>query len=137
MIFSFFFFSIEFPNFKFSFSDNQQARPASAQNVYSNYDPTPPPITGYGSPTAQQQTNSSSVLSRISKTSTTSPTPAQTAWSLRQQPVTEGYNYSQLSPSRSPSGPTYTQLSAGSRGAPYQTTAGNAGKEYDNTKNKI
>ena len=31
------------------------------------------------------------------------------------QPVTEGYQYSQLSPSRSPSGPTYTQLSSGAR----------------------
>jgi len=37
------------------------------------------------------------------------------------QPVTEGYQYSQLSPSRSPSGPTYTQLSAGARGGPYHT----------------
>lgn len=111
------------------FSGNQQTRPASTQNVYSSYDPTPSPIAGYGSPSAaQQQTNSGSVLSRISKTSTTSPTPAQTAWSLRQQPVTEGYNYSQLSPSRSPGGPTYTQLSGGSRGTPYQPAPGNPGK---------
>lgn len=29
--------------------------------------------------------------------------------------MTEGYQYSQLSPSRSPSGPTYTQLSSGAR----------------------
>lgn len=34
---------------------------------------------------------------------------------MQQQPVTEGYQYSQLSPSRSPSGPTYTQLSSGAR----------------------
>lgn len=34
---------------------------------------------------------------------------------FEQQPVTEGYQYSQLSPSRSPSGPTYTQLSSGAR----------------------
>jgi hypothetical protein len=50
---------------------------------------------------------------------------------LLQQPVTEGYQYSQLSPSRSPSGPTYTQLSAGARGGPYHTPTtapGNAGK---------
>ncbi|KDR13789.1 Aryl hydrocarbon receptor nuclear translocator-like protein, partial [Zootermopsis nevadensis] len=87
------------------------ARPGSA-NVYSSYDPTHSPI-GYSSPTTQQ-TSSGSVLSRISKANTTSPTPAQAAWSLR-QPVTEGYQYSQLSPSRSPSGPTYTQLSAGAR----------------------
>ncbi|CAG2054094.1 unnamed protein product, partial [Timema podura] len=62
-------------------AQQQQARPNSTQNVYSNYDPTHSPI-GYGSPTAQ--TGSNSVLSRISKTATTSPTPAQTAWSLRQ-----------------------------------------------------
>ena len=58
------------------------ARPGSAQNVYSSYDPTHSPI-GYSSPGAQQ-TSSSSVLSRISKANTTSPTPAQAAWSLRQ-----------------------------------------------------
>jgi hypothetical protein len=57
------------------------ARPGSA-NVYSSYDPTHSPI-GYSSPTTQQ-TSSSSVLSRISKANTTSPTPAQAAWSLRQ-----------------------------------------------------
>ncbi|EEB18222.1 conserved hypothetical protein [Pediculus humanus corporis] len=108
--------------------NNQQGRPASAQNVYTSYEPTPSPITGYGSPTTSGP-NSSSVLNRMSKTSTTSPTPAQTAWSLRQQPVTEGYNYSQLSPSRSPSGPTYTQLSGGTRGTPYQAAPGNPGKE--------
>lgn len=34
---------------------------------------------------------------------------------LYQQPVTEGYQYNQLSPSRSPNGPTYTQLSSGAR----------------------
>nr|CAD7196544.1 unnamed protein product [Timema douglasi] len=62
-------------------AQQQQARPNSTQNVYTNYDPTHSPI-GYGSPTAQ--TGSNSVLSRISKTATTSPTPAQTAWSLRQ-----------------------------------------------------
>lgn len=32
---------------------------------------------------------------------------------LQQQPVTESYQYNQISPSRSPSGPTYTQLSGG------------------------
>jgi len=57
------------------------ARPGSA-NVYSSYDPTHSPI-GYSSPTTQQ-TSSGSVLSRISKANTTSPTPAQAAWSLRQ-----------------------------------------------------
>lgn len=87
----------------------------------------------YGSPGAPVP--SSSVLGRIPKNNTTSPTPAATAWTLRQvmiftskcksppyltlhpsvtflqqQPVTESYQYNQISPSRSPSGPTYTQL---------------------------
>jgi len=71
-----------------SFAGSQQqqqptaaARPGSA-NVYSSYDPTHSPI-GYSSPNTQQ-TSSGSVLSRISKANTTSPTPAQAAWSLRQ-----------------------------------------------------
>uniref|UniRef100_A0A1B6CDX3 Aryl hydrocarbon receptor nuclear translocator homolog n=1 Tax=Clastoptera arizonana TaxID=38151 RepID=A0A1B6CDX3_9HEMI len=93
---------------------NQQ-RPGSNQNVYNSYETTASPIS-YNSPGQV----SGAVLSRITK-ATTSPTPAQTAWSLRQQPVTEGYQYNQLSPSRSPTGPTYTQLSAGARGAPYHT----------------
>lgn len=91
---------------------NNVQRPSSAQNTVAyNYEPTPSPI-GYGSPGAS--TGSGTVhLARIPKTNT-SPTPAAAAWSLRQQqPVTEGYQYNQLSPSRSPSGPTYTQLSAG------------------------
>ncbi|XP_037031345.1 aryl hydrocarbon receptor nuclear translocator homolog isoform X1 [Bradysia coprophila] len=54
----------------------------------------------------------------------TSPTPAATAWTLRQQqPVTESYpSYNQVSPSRSPSGPTYTQLSGGNNRQNYHTT---------------
>ncbi|KAJ8950346.1 hypothetical protein NQ314_007881 [Rhamnusium bicolor] len=66
--------------------------------------------------------------SKLNKGSTTSPTPAAAAWSLRQtQPAPEGYQYNQPSP-RSP-GPTYTQLSGGSRAgtgatpAPYQWTS--------------
>ncbi|XP_011150739.1 aryl hydrocarbon receptor nuclear translocator homolog isoform X2 [Harpegnathos saltator] len=91
----------------------QQPRPSSTQNVYQSYETTHSPIA-YGSP--GQQSASSSVLSRIQKPANTSPTPVQQAWAIgRQQPVTEGYQYSQLSPSRSPSGPTYTQLSSGAR----------------------
>ncbi|KAG7206403.1 hypothetical protein KM043_003764 [Ampulex compressa] len=91
----------------------QQPRPSSTQNVYQGYETTQSPIA-YGSP--GQQSASSSVLSRIQKPANTSPTPVQQAWAIgRQQPVTEGYQYSQLSPSRSPSGPTYTQLSSGAR----------------------
>ncbi|XP_047354497.1 aryl hydrocarbon receptor nuclear translocator homolog isoform X1 [Vespa velutina] len=91
----------------------QQPRPSSTQNVYQGYETTQSPIA-YGSP--GQQSTTSSVLSRIQKPANTSPTPVQQAWAIgRQQPVTEGYQYSQLSPSRSPSGPTYTQLSSGAR----------------------
>nr|XP_029727382.1 aryl hydrocarbon receptor nuclear translocator homolog isoform X3 [Aedes albopictus] len=89
-------------------------RPDSAHNpVQYSYNPTPSPIQ-YGSPGTPGASGS---LGHISKTNNTSPTPAATAWSLRQpQPVTEGYQYSELSPNRSPTGPTYTQLSAtGSR----------------------
>lgn len=104
---------------------NQQTRPASSQNVYNSYDPTPSPIA-YGSPS---QSNTGAVMNRIAKTNT-SPTPAQTAWTLRQQPVTEGYQFSQLSPSRSPSGPTYTQLSGGARSSTYH--AANAAQQATN-----
>jgi hypothetical protein len=53
-----------------------------------------------------------------------SPTPAAAqAWAMRQQGQPESYQYSQLSPSRSPSGPTYTQLSSGINTRPsYHTT---------------
>ncbi|KAK0173667.1 hypothetical protein PV328_006829 [Microctonus aethiopoides] len=91
----------------------QQPRPASTQNVYQGYETTQSPIA-YGSP--NQQSASSTVLNRMQKPTNTSPTPVQQAWTIsRQQPVTEGYQYNQLSPSRSPSGPTYTQLSSGAR----------------------
>lgn len=51
----------------------------------------------------------------LPKTQNSSPTPANPqVWPMRQQSQTEGYQaYNQLSPSRSPSGPTYTQLSSG------------------------
>ncbi|KAJ8972701.1 hypothetical protein NQ314_000068 [Rhamnusium bicolor] len=106
----------------------QVARPSSGQNVYTNYEPTASPIA-YGSPSQTSASNSSaSVLARLNKGSTTSPTPEAAAWSLRRtQPAPEGYQYNQPSP-RSP-GPTYTQLSGGSRAgtgatpAPYQWTS--------------
>nr|CAD7438078.1 unnamed protein product [Timema bartmani] len=106
-------------------AQQQQARPNSTQNVYSNYDPTHSPI-GYGSPTAQ--TGSNSVLSRISKTATTSPTPAQTAWSLRQQPVTEGMWAWQGSSQTSDSGPGSSGSGGhpGGPGVPVSAGPGNA-----------
>ncbi|XP_022901167.1 aryl hydrocarbon receptor nuclear translocator homolog isoform X3 [Onthophagus taurus] len=103
----------------------QVPRPSSGQNVYTTYEPTPSPIT-YGSPSQTNVTSSSStVLGRLTKGSTTSPTPAAAPWSLRQpQPTAESYQFNQPSP-RSP-GPTYTQLSGGARGTtaptPYQWT---------------
>lgn len=98
---------------------NNVQRPASAQNpVPYNYETATHSPLGYGSPGAP--TGNAAHLARIPKANT-SPTPAAAAWSLRQQqPVTEGYQYNQMSPSRSPSGPTYTQLSAGNS---RQTTA--------------
>ncbi|CAH1980491.1 unnamed protein product [Acanthoscelides obtectus] len=100
----------------------QTTRPNSGQNVYTSYEPTASPIT-YGSPSqASGASNNAGVLSRLSKGSTTSPTPAAAAWTLRQpQPPPEGYQYSQPSP-RSP-GPTYTQLSGGSRAGPNPAAA--------------
>lgn len=77
-----------------------------------------------GSPQASASNTNASVLARLSKGNTTSPTPAAAAWSLRQPQPAEGYQYSQPSP-RSP-GPTYTQLSGGTRSttnAPYQWTS--------------
>lgn len=45
---------------------------------------------------------------------TSSPTPASGNWPMRQQQApTDNYQYNQVSPSRSPNGPTYTQLSGG------------------------
>uniref|UniRef100_A0A8D9EG19 Aryl hydrocarbon receptor nuclear translocator homolog n=1 Tax=Cacopsylla melanoneura TaxID=428564 RepID=A0A8D9EG19_9HEMI len=83
-------------------------RPDSAQNntpVYSSYDTN-------ASYNPAQVTNRHNVKS-----------PPTQQWNIRQQqqPVTEGYQYShsQLSPSRSPNGPTYTQLSGGARAQAY------------------
>ncbi|GJQ68519.1 putative PAS domain protein, partial [Trypoxylus dichotomus] len=101
----------------------QVPRPSSSQNVYSSYEPTASPITAYGSP-SQANPSSSAVLGRLTKGSTTSPTPAAAPWSLRQVQPSESYQFSQPSP-RSP-GPTYTQLSGGARSTtaptPYQWT---------------
>lgn len=106
-----------------STAPQQVTRPSSSQNVYS-YEPTASPIA-YSSPSQASASSSNTVLGRLAKGNTTSPTPAAAPWSLRQpsHPNPEGYQYSQPSP-RSP-GPTYTQLSGGTRStttapAPYQ-----------------
>ncbi|XP_014239880.1 aryl hydrocarbon receptor nuclear translocator homolog isoform X3 [Cimex lectularius] len=97
---------------------NLHGADARASHVY-NYETTQSPLE-YVTP-AQQ------TMARINKP-TASPTPAQSAWTLC-QPVSEGYQYSEVSPSRSPTGPTYTQLSGGNRAtqAPYQSTTNNPG----------
>uniref|UniRef100_A0A1B0AAB5 Aryl hydrocarbon receptor nuclear translocator homolog n=1 Tax=Glossina pallidipes TaxID=7398 RepID=A0A1B0AAB5_GLOPL len=106
-------------------------RPASAQNpVTYNYETTHSPLSGYETVTGGPSPNTAH-MAKIPKANT-SPTPATASWPLRQpqqqQRVTEGYQYNQTSPARSPSGPTYTQLSAGNaRQAPtYQATPTNA-----------
>lgn len=87
-----------------------QQRPNSAQNaVQYHYEPTPSPIQ-YGSPGTRTP------ASMTKNSQNASPTPA--AWTMRQQQPPESYQYSQLSPSRSPSGPTYTQLSSGINSRP-------------------
>lgn len=86
-----------------------------AGQVYS-YESTQSPIS-YVSP-AQQP-----MPSRMPKP--TSPQTSQSAWTLC-QPVSEGYQYSEVSPSRSPSGSTYTQLSGGRTQTPYHNPQSNA-----------
>ncbi|KAL1129389.1 hypothetical protein AAG570_013916 [Ranatra chinensis] len=82
-----------------------QQQTAAAQQVYS-YERGGGAGGGGGGGAGQQG------MGRISKPAAQSPQPAQSAWSMC-QPVTEGYQYSP--PSRSPTGPTYTQL-GGARG---------------------
>lgn len=99
-----------------------QSRPSSnQQNVYGAYEPTPSPIA-YGSPSQVPQNTG-----RMSKNNTSSPGPIQTQAAWRQTVVTEGYQYNQLNSPTSRSspggGPTYTQLSGGTRVSPYQAVA--------------
>lgn len=68
---------------------NQTGRPASNQNVYAGYEATASPIN-YNSP------GQASVLSRISKT-TTSPPTTQSAWTnLRQVLSSQPYDITEL-----------------------------------------
>ncbi|XP_026816126.1 aryl hydrocarbon receptor nuclear translocator homolog isoform X2 [Rhopalosiphum maidis] len=96
--------------------NNTAQRPNSAQNVFNTYETNASPISYHSPNQGTQSQVQSPLINRLTKSS---PTPAQTAWTLR-QPVTEGYQYNQeMSPSRSPSGPTYTQLSGGARQTTY------------------
>lgn len=72
---------------------------------------TEPNTVGYG----YEQTQSPigyAAGQRMPK-NTSSPTPANSNWTMRQQQTpSDGYQYNQVSPSRSPNGPTYTQLNS-------------------------
>ncbi|XP_039961541.1 aryl hydrocarbon receptor nuclear translocator homolog [Bactrocera tryoni] len=93
---------------------NNVPRPGSAQNAVAyNYDATHSPLSGYP-PNAGGPSPNTAHMAKIPKANS-SPTPAAPTWTTlrQQQAVSEGYQYNQTSPARSPSGPTYTQLSAG------------------------
>lgn len=92
--------------------NNIVQRPASEQNsVAYGYEQTQSPIP-YGSAGVQPN------VGRLPK-HTPSPTPVASNWTMRQQPhqMPDSYQYNQVSPSRSPNEPTYTQLSGGSSNA--------------------
>lgn len=109
-----------------------QGRSSSGQSVYNSYDPTSSPM-GYSSPSnvpssasvgmgGMTQASAGSVLTRIGK-QTSSPSPSQ-SWPQRhmaQSGETFGQQYGQMSPNRSPSGPTYTQLGSSSASRPSMT----------------
>uniref|UniRef100_T1JIP9 Aryl hydrocarbon receptor nuclear translocator n=1 Tax=Strigamia maritima TaxID=126957 RepID=T1JIP9_STRMM len=115
-----------YPHMIRSHLSTSQTRTASSQNVFGSYDPSQPSLNyntsgnvgtsnvGLGS---LSQASSGGVLTRINNKSSSSPTSAQ-AWSQRHlsQGTPETYNYSQISPARSPSAPTYTQLGSTNSG---------------------
>ncbi|XP_023218888.1 aryl hydrocarbon receptor nuclear translocator homolog isoform X3 [Centruroides vittatus] len=142
----------------------QERRPGSGQPVYGTYEANTQshsslnyPSTSVGgggtgtiAQTAPSAAATSGVLARISKpssASTSSASPPQGAWNQRHigQPTSESFNqgYNQMSPAtRSPSGPTYTQLGStpGSRslwgqwqGAPTETSASSSGASHQAT----
>ncbi|XP_076331733.1 aryl hydrocarbon receptor nuclear translocator homolog isoform X2 [Tachypleus tridentatus] len=133
----------------------QDRRPGSGQPVYGNYDPSSQPHSSMNYPStslagggiAQTSSGSGGVLSRMGKQSpATSGSPPQSVWTHRHvvQPGSETFSqgFAQMSPpSRSPSGPTYTQLSSapGSRvgmwtqwqgGAPSETPVSSTGGSH-------
>lgn len=85
----------------------QQHAVHDARPVYTSYESNQSPGIGYASPAPQPN------LARMPKPTTASPGPSQ-PWTLCQSSQ-ENYQYSEVSPSRSPSGPTYTQLGRSSQ----------------------
>lgn len=110
-------------------STNQAAQPppVAPSTVYSSYDPSPSSLSYSNSAagmtgmsnvpqTMSTHTGTASVMSRLTKAPVTTPTSPQSTWSQRhhnQPDASYGAPaavYNQMSPARSPSGPTYTQL---------------------------
>ncbi|CAM1311280.1 ARNT (predicted) [Pycnogonum litorale] len=128
-----------------SSSGNQQQN-VTPSTVYSNYDPSPSSLSYSTSPAAMSgmsniaplqslstHSSSAAVMSRISKAPppTTPTSPAQSSWTQRHPSQHDAYNtaggYNQLSPARSPSGSTYTQLATASSAARGMWTHGWSG----------
>ncbi|XP_076064139.1 aryl hydrocarbon receptor nuclear translocator homolog tgo isoform X4 [Oratosquilla oratoria] len=112
-----------YPHMIQSHIHSDTARPSSTQGVYSYGEGASPIGYSPSTPQAQPLTSQANPLPRISKPS--SPTPAQPAWNnshLRQG--SEGYGYGNMSPSRSPSTPSYTALSSTVRSLPSYTSPG-------------
>lgn len=107
---------------------NDRRPPPTAGQIYGSYDQSANPMSytpNSSASSVQPQANmgATNTLSQMNKNSSSrnSPSPPMTAWAPRPIQRSDGYNqaYNQISPpSRSPSGPTYTQLNSavGNRG---------------------
>ncbi|KAG1682535.1 Aryl hydrocarbon receptor nuclear translocator [Nymphon striatum] len=108
-----------------------QQPPVAPSTVYSSYDPSPSSLSYSNSAagmtgmsnvpqTMSTHTGTASVMSRLTKAPSTTPTSPQSTWTQRhhnQPDPSYGASaavYNQMSPTRSPSGPTYTQLGSAS-----------------------
>lgn len=113
---------------------HSSGRPSSTQGVYSGYEtgvssplasfsPSTPQATAPLATTQTAPSSSSASLSRITKSSSPPTTAHPPTWSNPHIRQGEGYNYSNMSPSRSPSTPSYTPLSSTGRSLPSYTSA--------------
>ncbi|XP_045109852.1 aryl hydrocarbon receptor nuclear translocator homolog isoform X5 [Portunus trituberculatus] len=102
-------------------------RPSSTQGVYSGYEAGASPLASFSPSTPQATpltTQASSSISRITKSSSPPTTAHPPTWTNAHIRQGEGYSYpSNMSPSRSPSAPSYTPLSSTSRSLPSYTSA--------------
>ncbi|XP_069195539.1 aryl hydrocarbon receptor nuclear translocator homolog isoform X3 [Procambarus clarkii] len=110
---------------------HNSGRPSSTQGVYSGYEAGASPLASYSPSTPQATpltTQASSSISRITKSSSPPTTAHATTWSNPHIRQAEGYSYtSSMSPSRSPSTPSYTPLSSSSRSLPSYTAPASSG----------